>query len=416
MKRIENILLTVAVTIIGFATIACNVAAALSADSGAEEPYSSLEARYYTPLPQLDADSFLNGSFQDSLDGFLADHIPGRDDAVLFNAGLQRASIATAAASFGFDVYPTFFESDYYAIPRDGILSGRVEQAPTGEAREQLDAWVRTLNEAARNHPEKRFVYDCVIRHDQSSFNPTYRYYDNCLDAAWVQANFLDKLDPHIETMADAVTSYDEIKTEWFPNDGHWTLKRALDSYNAIAEKLALKKYPYENPITVTDSWYGDYARSGSDLDVSATLEDLPLDFSYLTFYYLDDVGGTPRDMGLRDSVLAGETELWSDGFSMYYEYFGGGSAEVVNSGEHNGKTLLLVGDSLTYCLTRYLASSYEHTVFLLPGNGRFDETMERYIERYNPDDVVFLMHASKYLSIAEYSPAFMGLDAVENE
>lgn len=61
--------------------------------------------------------------------------------------------------------------------------------------------------------------------------------------------------------------------------------------------------------------------------------------------------------------------------------------------------------------LVRYLASNYAFSAFTLPGNARYSNTLEYYIEKYQPDDVIIMTHASKYLSFAEYSPAFIGLE-----
>ncbi len=99
----------------------------------------------------------------------------------------------------------------------------------------------------------------------------------------------------------------------------------------------------------------------------------------------------------------------------MYYEYFGGGQMEVRNSGANNGRNILVITDSLSYLLTRFIASNYDQSTFLLPGNDHFASSFEDYIERYNPDDVIVLTHVSKYLSIAEFSPEFIGLPGAQS-
>ena len=258
LKRTQNILLAIVAAAIGFSAIAYNAANLVAPDLVVIQPYSDVEARYYAEFPHLTAESALSGEFQDSLDAFLSDHVPNRTDAALLNAGMQRSGISAAAALFGYGVYPTFFESSYYAVPQDGILAGRAEEAPCDNGGETLDAWVNTLNSAAERHPDIRFVYDCVARHDQTEWNPTYRYLNNRLNAAWAKTNIVDRLDPHITAFVDAVGSYDEVKTEWFATDGHWTLRRALKSYNKVAEALSLKTYEYTDPVEVVDRSHGD--------------------------------------------------------------------------------------------------------------------------------------------------------------
>lgn len=411
MRRFENIALTVVAIAIGFSVIAYN-AANLIAPSLVEVPeVSNLENRNYEEAPKLTGESFLGKTFQDSFDRFLADHVPSRDRIVFFNAAMQRASVAASAAVHGYTVYPTFFGSRYYVVPRDNLIVDRAEELPSESGMHALDAWLDTLNNAAQQHPDVHFVYDCVARHDQTEANPTYRYYSDRLNPTWVQEHFIDRLDPRIDAFVDAVASYDEITDEWFATDPHWTLKRALKSYNQVANCLNLTIFPYENPVEVVDSWYGSYAKSGLDLDISINLEDLPIDFSYLSFSNLQEDGGGEKYMGARDAVLFEGATLEKDGGSKYYAYFGGGSAEVTNNGSNNGRKLLFVGDSLSYCLSRFITSNYSQSVILLPGNARFTKSFEDYLQQYKPDDVIVMMHASKYEMIAEYSPAFMGLE-----
>ena len=411
MKRIRNIALAAATAVIVFSAIVYNVANLVAPDVVEIPPYSDIEARYYATFPDLKPDAVLDKTYQDSLDAFLSDHVPLRTAAALSNAALQRAGIAASAALFGYDVYPTYLDSHYYVVPRDGIIVDRAEQAPADGGGNALDAWVRTLNEAAANHPDVRFVYDCVARHNQTEANPTYRFFSDRLNSEWAQKNLVDRLDGRISAFVDPVESYDEILDEWVATEEHWTLKRALKSYNQVAERLSLKQYDYVDPVEVVGHWYGDYARSGLDLDIPTNLEDMPIDFSNLTFYELGDVGGAEKQMGMRDDVLAGRATIEPGGVAQYYGYFGGGNTEALNSGENNGKTLLFVGDSLSYCLSRYLAANYEHAVFILPGNSRMDGTFEDYIEQYGPDDVIVMTHVTKYEMFAEYSPEFMGLD-----
>ena len=411
MTRAQNIVLVVVAAIVGFSVLAYNLAGWAFPAAVSVPDSSNLESRTYEGMPSPSADTVLSGGFQASFEKCLSDHVPARDRVMLFNAALQRASVAASAAAYGYDIYPTFFGSRYYVVPRDGLVIERAEQQPADGGGETLDAWVNTLNAAAQQHPDMHFVYDCVARHDQTEANPTYRFLNDRLNPAWVQEHLVDRLHPRMNAFVDPVASYDEIVSEWFATDPHWTLERALKSYNLVAERLSLATYAYDDAVTAVDSWYGGYAKSGLDLDVSTTLEDLPLDFSQLSFSYLPEDGGGHKQMGMRDAVLFENAPVSIDAPSMYYEYFGGGSAEAVNSGPNNGKTALFVGDSLSYCLARFIAANYERTVFLLPGNSHFSASLESYLQHYRPDDVIVMTHATKYQSIAEYSPAFVGLD-----
>lgn len=410
MKRIRDIVLAFAAIIVCASALVYNLAGWALPELIEIPTSSNLEARGYAGPPELSAATIADGRFQSSAEAFLSDHVPARDNAMLLNAALQRSSITASAAAFGFETYPTFFGSRYYVTPHDGLIVDRAEEEPVNGGGNNLEAWINTLNTAAQNHPETRFVYDCIARHDQTEANPTYKYYRSRLNPQWAQSNIVERLDANIASFVDSVNSYEEITGEWIATEEHWTLKRALKSYNMIAERLGLEKYAYNEPVEVVSSWYGDYARNGLDLDVPTNLEDLPIDFSSLNYYVLGDAGGEKKWMGIREDVLSGNMAIEPGGVSKYYEYYGGGTAEAINSARNNGKTLLFVGDSLSYCLTRFLASNYGHTVILLPGNDRLESSLESYIEEYQPDDVIVMMHVTKYEMVAEYSPHFMGL------
>lgn len=411
MVRSKNILFILAAMIIGCSSIAYNLAGAIMPDVVDIPTYSDYEARYYAAAPALDAETVLTGDFQEDFTSFWSDRVPARNLAAFGNAALQRTSIALSACLLGYETYPTFFGSRYYVTPKNGLIVDRAEKIPAHGGGQALDAWTRTLNDAARNYPDKRFVYDCVARHDQTEANPTYKYYGNRINPAWIQSNILDRLDPSIATVLDVAESYDEVKSDWIATEEHWKLTRALKSYEAIAEILGWKRYNRNETVEVVDKWYGDYARNGLDLDIPTNLEDVPTDFSYLTFYELGGVGGPEKSMGLREDVLAGRATVESGGVSKYYGYYGGGTTEAVNAADSSGKTALIICDSLSYCLERYIASNYSHSVFLLPGNDRFDQSFESYIEQYDPDDVIVIMHATKYEMVASYSPRFIGVE-----
>lgn len=409
-RPIENLLLVALSALVCCSVLAYNAVGILAPDSVEIPESSDLESRYYEAAPEPTFQAISDKSFQDGIDRYLADHVPLRDFTVLANAGLQRSCIAGSAALCGYGLYPTFFNSRYYVVSDDGLILERSEEAPGADGDAALEAWVNTLNDAAASHPDTRFVYDCVARHDQSEANPTYPHYDNRLNASWVQANLLDRLDPRIDSFIDAAQSYGEIRDEWFATDCHWMLKRALGSYNLVAERLSLERYAYENPVTIASEWHGSYAHSGLDLDYPLSLQDLPIDFSYLTYYNLDEFGGGECTLGAREAVLSGDMTMQPDLSSQYYGYFGGGDVEIVNGKSGNGKTMVLVCDSLSYCLHRFFASNYSRVIMLMPGNSRLEGSFGDYLDRYDPDDVVILLHATKYLTFADYSPTFIGL------
>ena len=380
-----------------------------------QKPTSSVvEKRDYKTLKDVKNASFFAGTAQDVFERYAADGVPMRDSLLYLNAAVQRDAISCGALLNGISVYPTYYGSAYYEVSDMGFLVKSPDIAPQKQS-EALKAWLDTLNAAAKRHPEISFAYVAVTESHQSEFNPIYDLkVGEFVDSAWVEANVIDGLDSSIDASVDSISSTDEIPQTWFVNDVHWSLERGLETYNLAAEKLGLEHVSYQDPVEVVDEWHGGYSRVGLDKRYAETLWDMPMDFSNLSFYKIkDDVLAKKKiDPGKRTETLASSSKKMkqSNEFQGYTAYYGTFNGLVVNDGENNGRNCLLIGDSFTHCLKRYVANNYANTYVIMPGNYTTNRSLEDYIEEYDIDDVLVITQARKYGSVAETSPAFVGL------
>ena len=335
---------------------------------------------------------------------------------MLLSSSLQRHGIAQSAAVHGFDVFPSFYGSD---VIEDASARRLLEMPETQRSTKRQKQLTAVLNAAAQAYPDVRFTVDFVLQPNQSSNNPAYGLVSKgpLVNEAWVQKNCVEPLDNRIDAFVDTV---DESASQFstFTTDHHWTLERALQSYNRIADAWGLAPAVWDDSkaVLVSSSWYGSYTRKGLDANYASSLIDQGDDFSNLTFRTLKTQRVLEdRRSGLRDAYLAGQPagEMEHDRFtSLYMSYYGESNAEIVNSGQNNGRTCLLVGDSFSLCLKRYIASNYERTICLLPGNKMVKRSLSRYIEDYEVDDVIVMMHPQKCSFIAKESPRFMRIPA----
>ena len=414
MRKAQNIAFAVIVGGVLLSVLACRVFFAVVPGAQASE-YSELEHRAYQGIDEVLQASFVDGEMQGLFDRYLADGVPARNQVLLLNATLQRQCIATAAKAFDFDVYPTFYGSDINVVQSMGMLATTAEKTPNAQSSD-LNALVNTLNDAAAKHPDVNFSCRFVLQVRQSEMNPTYGLRSGDLvDSDWVKANIVDRLSPKLNAAVDGIGSEEELRTMWFSTDAHWTLKRALVTYDSIADQLGLNPAPKKGYKKVISKWYGSGARVGLYEGFSSELYDIPTDFSHLRYYTIkDDVLSQDErsDPGKREKTLSKASHQMKQGndFQGYSSYYGPFNGLIVNEGANNGRTCLLIGDSLTHCLKRYIASNYAKTYSILPGNSTTHMALEDVIEAYSPDDVIYITQSLKYQSIASASPEFIGL------
>ena len=376
---------------------------------------SDLENRRFTQLESVLESSFHDGSAQDAFERFAADNIPLRAELMYTNARLQRLCIKYGAAVFGYHVYPTFFGSRFNEEIDDGYLVRSMALVPANE-KPAREAWIKTLNDAVRRHPDVRFSVTALTHTRQSELNPTYNLVSGAtIDSAWLQANVVDLFDPRLNAVLDPVNKTGKIDDWCFNTDLHWKMGRALDTYNRIANELGWKHWEYENPIRVIDTWYGTDARSGLDQRWASTLWDLDVPFDNLEYHKLskgkvqDKESSDPgrRLKTLRSAKKKMKQKNIYEGYGKYHGAFNG---LIINRDMPDGKNCLLIGDSFSHCLKRYIADNYGRTYCILPGNNKIGYSLEELIQNYDIDDVVVLTEACKYTYFDDYSPKFIGL------
>ena len=413
MQKIQNIVFAVLACVMLFSVVGSR--AIFIATNHKAPDSSELERRSYQKLGGVVRASFFDGEAQDLFEQYVADGVPGRDQVLLLNASLQRQGIETAAMLVGYDLYPTFFGSSVVAVRDKQLLVTRSNSAPSANSKE-LKSFLKTMNKAAKKHPDIRFSSRFTLEVRQSELNPTYALVSgDKFDSDWVQANIIDELDPALHAEVDPIESFQEIENDWFSTDPHWTLERALRTYDSVAEQLGLSPAPQGDYIQVIPAWQGSNARVGLDSRFTSTLWDLPIDFGNLHYYTIEnDVLSEKErsDPGYRKKTLASQNaqmELANpyQGYGIYYGAFNG---LIVNEGENNGKTCLIIGDSFTHCLKRFIAANYKETYSILPGNYATDLSLEKMIDKYKPDDVIYMTQAKKYNSFAVKSPKFIGM------
>ena len=419
MTRLRNILFTCIMVVLTCSVLGLECINKVAPSLAVKPESSDVEKRNYVQSDDLLSASFVNGEAQSQFEQYMADGTPFRDAMLFGNAGLQRQVIKCAATVFGYPAFPTFFDSKYNEQPTNGLVFRNVMNVPTDDMVAR-DAWINTMNDAARNHPEVRFSVAVLADTPQSETNPTYDLTSgDKVNSTWIMENVLDRLDPRLNAVLDPINKTSEIDKYCYNTDLHWTMERALDTYNRIGAELGWKRWDWKDPICVIDEWYGSESRSGLDQTYASTLWDLPIPFDNLEFHQLVDgqlKKKVTHNPGRRADALASrDGKMVQDSvYDGYVKYYGAYQGSMVNKGPNNGKNCLLIGDSFSYCLKRYIADNYAVTFTYLPGNKTIEMSLEDMIVNHEIDDVIVIAQVFKYQQYALHSPKFLGLEESE--
>ncbi len=396
------------------AVLSCVVGTAIPSKVGVAFPdwldvgkkSSSLENRYYQGLPDVSIRAFVSSVFQEDAEKYLADHVPMRDELLLGNAKLQRTGIQCANLLCGYNVYPTYYGSEY-AVDEENRAIVPIAYQVTDEAREAMTLLAEAINASAETHPKVHFAIDQLFEAHVSNYNPTWRL----VSGTYSEEIFADSLSSHLNegvaVLWDPISSSEEFSTQWFKTEHHWKLERALAAYNLIAKEFDLCLMDYAGAEEVRETWYGANARKGLCLDYSDDFWDIPISFPDLST--LVDGRRVSYNAWSKERKLEKENPF--DGYDAWYSFAPSSNPLVLeNGGENNGKTCLVIGQSYMRPLEPYIASNYQKTVFVDVVNVRTSKTLDWYLDEYGVDDCVIQFGMAAYDYVYDRSPSLLGI------
>ena len=369
---------------------------------------SPIEGRDYTDPPSFNSESISNGVFQKQADKYISDHVPARDTIILANAAMERETIKFANVTFNWECYPTKFDSKFVEIPSLGMII-RTAPEPSKNDLEKAERWVAAVKDAKAKHPDVRFVYDVLDDTYTSKHNPTRKYVTRHWENEWISAHVCNALSASdVEVIYDSIDSEEEISSLWFKTEHHWTLERALISYNRMGSLLGWDAVSWEGEFEVTNQWFGSSARSGLDLNYSDALRDIPTDYSGLSC----QINGKSGYRGMKEKISRGidaPTDFGNPPTNAFSSYYGGVVGESIwdNSSKPNGQTCLFVEQSYGPPLEPYIARNYDRVVCVDPLNRKNPKSLDEYIEEYDADVVVVQLGVRDLHKISENSPSW---------
>lgn len=358
--------------------------------SGSEESANVAEA--------ATLEGFETKAFQHAVETEVSAHVPAKAAALLTTAAWQRGAIATSNVLFGWECYPTFYDSDIVDIPSEGRLAEIAKKAD-----EDLVACARRvaagMDALGREFPERRFFVYLGPDSLNVSGSPTADLVSNPLTYEGIQALFEER-DGAFQ-MIEGDVGYEDFRDQWFTTDHHWNNAGAYAAYGRIASALGfgdallqpVGELSYDEP-----AFFGALARQG----LITAYSDHVADFSFKDFPNLTvSINGkeaSEEDVAHREMYVEG---AWDENryANRYAEYYHGdkGLIEFGNPDVSTDAELLIVTDSYSNSMERLLAAHYRTTYALDPRHT--STTVAQFLEEHDKVvDVVFIMREANLL------------------
>ena len=336
-------------------------------------------------------EGFAKGEFQQAVEAKVGNYIPAKAAALLGHAAFQRSFIDTSNRIFCYDCVPTYFGSSVVDIPMAGRLMEKTRKAATRLIRATTDA-ADTFGAFADRHSDQRvFIYlasDSLTVED----SPVALQTTQAMTYGDYRAIFEERGASYI--WIDGDISFAEFDEGWFRTDHHWNIKGAFHGYETIARSLGFGEslldasdvIAHESPL-----FQGTFARRGLDTAYS----DQVLDYEMALPPFKVKVGEKEEALDILARSNAYKRGEWDDNAfaSRYGEYFHGdyGLMTIENPSASSEDDLLIVADSYSNCMERFLAVHYRTTYVLDPRH--MEESIDAFLTDH-PDvkDVLVLM------------------------
>lgn len=346
-------------------------------------------------------EGFASGELQDAVESEVGSFIPAKATALFTTAGMQRGAIEASNALFGWNCYPTFYDSDIVAVPSEARLA-EMAQVRTEPWTQEVSRTAEDVAAFAERHPELRVLAYVGPDSQNVAGSPTGELMSDPVTYDGLQALFKEHAGP-FEWVSGAVT-YDEFLRNWYKTDHHWNIGGAFDGYCRLARALGFGDEmlePTEELVFARPLFYGTFDRRGLD----TTYHDVIVDYGFEDFPSMT----VTIDREQASVASLAHSEWYSEGVwgsnqygSRYAEYFHTdyGLIEIVNEDSESEEELVIVGDSYSNAMERFLAAHYVTTYVLDPRH--LDETADEFLAAHqNVSDVVFVMRSSNLTSSA---------------
>jgi len=295
-------------------------------------------------MPALNAETFLDGSFQSGFEDALSDQLPQASRMKkLYNIFDTRLALPVIHALSREGRYVGFRDICFF---RDMLV---VRPLRLSEKTDKLRESAGIINTWAKALPDTAFyVYYIETDRDMNLQNGEKSGLYDCLSAA------LTLPAAHVSRLR--VDSYDDYSRMFFRTDHHWNAAGSRQGLLDVCAMLSIEPPDSTGVFSVPACYRGTRA---------AGVEGFPAEDFAVNLYALPEMAvripyGPIPDYGMQQLFLNGELETVS-----YGSVFGVDCGELLLDTGKPGERLLVLGDSYDNALAKPLASGFSQCWFV---------------------------------------------------
>lgn len=337
--------------------------------------YSETENRTLAQMPQISAETLLDGTFESDYETYLTDQFVMRDAWIGWKTLAERAAFRT--------------ESKEIYFAQDGYLIEKHTDSFTSQTAQQN---LQILEQFAQK-------YQPVFGADHMSVMVVPNAVSVLADllppfaAPYDQRIYLDQVKEAVgdEVWFDAGTVLDVHSEEplFYRTDHHWKTLAAFYVYQAWAEKMGYEvpqKEMYEVEVA-TDSFEGTIQ---SKLGIASQKDTIEL------YHRIGDPLYTVEKNNSAEITYSIYDRLALDTKSKYDVFFGGNQAVVkMKTQVKNGRKILVIKDSYAHCFVPFMLDGFEEITML--DIRYYNQKLSELIEQNAYTDFLFLYNASGF-------------------
>lgn len=304
------------------------------------------ENRYANKVAHLNIDSYVDASFQNSMENALADQIQLATTAKRIYNGAQ-AYLTRKGSELFLDEQGRYVKfGDSYTFNDILVYAPRTLE----KEQEKLDAKVENLNAAFAAHPETEFYLYYIEKDTDLNFE------------TGEKSGLYDYLSRHLDLSPERmacfrVDSFDDFRQNFYQTDHHWNHHGSYLGYTQVMALLGC-----QDVLEPTEEVDLGYTFSGSKAIAAGATNVFTESFSVYRFNFVPETvtvnGQLVDDYGNQAAYFAHMPQTIT--YGMFY---GGDEGEVIfDTGTAGRGNLLVLGESYDNAILKLLSESFDKT------------------------------------------------------
>jgi hypothetical protein len=311
--------------------------------------YNTYENRYANQVSAPTLSSYLDGSFQDSVEDALSDQV---QLAEVMKKDYN--TVSNKCLSVVFHRLVALHPNTYISLGDCYLYNQYITYATRtlSDMTDSLDQKAANLNRCFAAYPDVDFYAFYIEKDTDINFETGEK-----VGASDYMLDQLQLPDSHKDIFR--INSFEEFSDQFYETDHHWNYKGSYQGYLQLHSLLGITEPALEPTGTVTLSG----SLSGSKALVTGTQGVLTESFTAYTYAYPSmsiTVNGEPaEDYGDAAGFLDGSnTETLS-----YSSFYGSDNGETIfDTGNSDRENILVIGESYDNAILKLLASHYGRT------------------------------------------------------